>query len=722
MLTRNFDITPNPVTFGTSLEEVEKKLDDANLDVSNKVNSTSNRRNAPLKFLGGGIFNSGDIYRHYPPKTIFKLGDKGSGLRSRGEIQDFHRLKQEHISGETLFEDATFLKPSSIWTDGHEADYIEDIEWKRPKELSDDPKFYVEGGSRFDMKQVLFGDRWLLASISSLAMHPGVLNQVVPKDQSFEDKEYAGIFHFRFWQYGRWIDVVIDDFLPTQYGKMVSSHSSTANEFWSPLLVKAYAKLYGSWNVISGGRASEAMQDFTGGIIRMYKAEESLDLFDILLKDHQRNALMSCVMKETFKRFGIFCRHAYSITKVCAFDNFRLLGLRNTCGYEKEWTGAWSDKHLFRNSSLKWKCIPESKKKELSLQIDDDGEFWMSYEDFQAFFRDIEVCYLNPFPSTDTNSKKKWQSYAFEGKWVRGVTAGGDGTSLGMFHQNPQYSITVDSPDENSDQCTVIVALMQKHRRAKNEKSPSLNFAIYPLDGNGDIPKPLTTDYFAFNSRVGEDSSWTTQLPREFTSRVELSPGSYCIVPYTTKPHDEGEFLLRVFCDGPASMAVYDEEIGFGEEGTMVSDHGLSDEDAQLLFAVFKKVSQGELEINWKQLQEMLRKDPREVFNENTCRNMVILMDELDSGKLGFGEYNALRMNIKKWKDVFFAYDADCLGYLRTSELKGALNSAGYRVNKQVLIKLVHRNQENPGKITFCEFVICALELKTMIETYQNVA
>ncbi|XP_012145683.2 calpain A isoform X3 [Megachile rotundata] len=729
-----------------TVENVGKRNTIHSIPYSNtKTNSDFNKSKKEIKkFLDKPITTT----KNYIGKPYYNLGEKGSGFRPRGAVQDFNTLRRECLSTGTLFEDPEFPPDDSSLFFSKRPDRY--IEWKRPMEIADNPQLFVEGFSRFDVQQGELGDCWLLAAVANLTMDANLFFQVVPEDQSFEEN-YAGIFHFRFWQYGRWVDVVIDDRLPTYHGELLYLHSSESNEFWSALLEKAYAKLHGSYEALKGGSTCEAMEDFTGGVTEMYQMDETPpNLFSILLKAFERNSLMGCSIEpdpnvlEAETPQGLIRGHAYSITRVKyveiqtpnQYGRIPLLRLRNPWGNEAEWNGPWSDQ------SPEWRFIPDHEKEELGLTFDMDGEFWMSFQDFTRYFTQLEICNLNPDSLTEDDlnaGKKRWEMSVFEGEWVRGVTAGGCRNFLETFWHNPQYRITLEYPDEDDDKCTVIVALMQKNRRAQRRMGAeclTIGFAIYHLEYPERLPKPLDINFFKYNASVARSPAFINL--REVTCRFKLPPGVYCIVPSTFDPNEEGEFLLRIFSENKNNMEENDEEVGIGEvddrvinpkgdgeDGDKVRDEPEPDRNAEKVREFFKKLAGEDMEVDWMELKEILdfamRKETHDKgFSKDVCRSMVAMLDVDHSGKLGFEEFRTLWNDIRKWRAVFKLYDKDESGYLSAFELRQALNSAGYRLNNHILNILVHRYGTKDGMITFDDYIMCAVRLKTMIDIFRE--
>uniref|UniRef100_A0A8C1JPU9 Calpain 8 n=1 Tax=Cyprinus carpio TaxID=7962 RepID=A0A8C1JPU9_CYPCA len=458
--------------------------------------------------------------------------------------QDYQTLKQECLAKKTLFCDPTFPAESdSLGYNelGRYSSKTRGVQWKRPKELCSNPEFIVDGAKRTDICQGALGDCWLLAAIASLTLDNAILERVVPPGQSFIE-DYAGIFHFQFWQYGEWVDVVIDDRLPTRDGKLLFVHSAEGSEFWSALLEKAYAKLNGSYEALSGGSTTEGFEDFTGGIAENHDLSKAPPyLFKLMQKALTLGSLLGCSIDitssyetEAVTSLKLVKGHAYSVTGAEEVHSYgrlvQLVRIRNPWG-QVEWTGPWSD------NSKEWNSVQPEEKAKLDYS-GEDGEFWMAYSDFIQQFSKLEICNLTP-DTLSSEDASRWNYNQFEGNWRVGSTAGGCRNNPATFCSNPQYVIKLeeedDDPHDGEDGCTILVGLMQKDGRKDKRFGRDLN-----------------TIGFAIYKRSIAGSNTFINL-REVSERFKLPPGEYVIIPSTFEPHRKGSFVLRVFTEKEAA-------------------------------------------------------------------------------------------------------------------------------------------------------------------------
>lgn len=68
-----------------------------------------------------------------------------------------------------------------------------------------------------------------------------------------------------------------------------------------------------------------------------------------------------------------------------------------------------------------------------------------------------------------------------------------------------------------------------------------------------------------------------------------------------------------------------------------------------------------------------------------------------------------------KIQAVFQLYDEIKIGEINSSQLRYAINSAGYRLDNHILNMLAHRYATKKGVIPFDDFLMCVIRLKSMI-------
>lgn len=353
--------------------------------------------------------------------------------------------------------DQMSLFPGGVVPPGTPANVTSGVVWRRlPGSL------YVDGARAGDVVQGALGDCWFLSAVSALSAQKDLLLDVFVSDEHAD----KGIYSFRFYKNGTWVEVAVDDLLPcagVEADSPLFARSADRGELWVALLEKAYAKLHGSYFALDGGSIAEALVDLTGGSClklsrrdpKVQAACDSGEFWDDLQLWSDRRCVMgasraaagSATEEDTGN--GILANHAYAILQVrTVHSGERMVQLRNPWGM-KEWTGDWSD------ASPKWHDPRYAGiVQELDQKFEDDGTFWMSYEDFVSHFSKFYAC--RTFP------EKVWHRQTLKNAWAEESAGGGPlkgGLMSGTWANNPQYRVVVKAKTK------VVISLMQRDWR-----------------------------------------------------------------------------------------------------------------------------------------------------------------------------------------------------------------------------------------------------------------
>ncbi|XP_041950833.1 calpain-3-like [Alosa sapidissima] len=667
-----------------------------------------------------------------PGNTYAPILSRNEAVKDAQRLKTFQELRDKYVLKKVLFEDPLFPANNNSLFKTRRAPL--DIKWKRPREICENPQFIIGGADRTDICQGDLGDCWLLAAIACLTLNEKLLYRVIPPDQSFTEN-YAGIFHFQFWRYGEWVDVVVDDRIPTSNNKLVFTSSGKKNEFWSALLEKAYAKLHGSYEALSGGNTLEAMEDFTGGVTEYFHVRETQqELFQIMKKALERGSLMCCGIEDLVPQnravrtpTGLVKGHAYSITGVEQDSKdiqIRLMRLRDP----------WGVSPLPTCKSKDWPSLASSEEEKQRLQpVEELGEFWMSYENFYNNFTRVEICNLTP-DTLKNDCMANWTVTVHEGRWVNGCSAGGCRNFPDTFWTNPQYRIRLMEEDDGGKGCTMVIALMQKERRKEHLMGPvihAIGFFVY------EVPKklhgsntPLSKAFFQQNSSVAKSKSYVNL--REVTERVQLKPGEYVIVPSTFDPNLECEFILRIFTEKKSTSRLIEDPVQDERPETMekrklkLGQPPEESEEDKHFRQIYQQIAGTDMEICANDLKILLNGVVAKyidlkaaIFSLESCRSMIALMDTDGSGKINLQEFKHLWNKIKQWRMIFTRYDVDQSGTISSFEMRNAVQDAGFRLNNQLYNIITMRYADKNLELDFDSYISCMVRLEGMFRAFQ---
>ncbi|KAI8912542.1 hypothetical protein EDD86DRAFT_175483, partial [Gorgonomyces haynaldii] len=420
-----------------------------------------------------------------------------------------------------LFTDPEFIpNQKSLFLPGF-VTIDEDIKWVRATDtikhsrlLPDKTITHVHRGA--------FG-AWVSTANLFFQLHPRFFQIIVPDANPITkaatmiysgESEHPRIFRFRFFKFGRWVEVVVDDYLPISAdGQWLCSLSENPRELWVPLMEKAFAKLQGSYQALMTLDPSTSIfVDLTGNIaqhIDLRPLKESQDSTETQQLLHQ--------VADILQLGGLVCcspRLGYPMDLSQPPDIYAV--------HMSQRSFVMSH-NAFSSIIVQVKSVdPDHFHEECSLTM----------AQFLQNFNTLIICRL--FDQMQMNSfSYYYRSYHFHGKWSKsGDRAGGSAT----IWKNPQYRLHINGKD-----AVILIYLQRRHEiEPRFQYPPSIGLYGFKVEEN----RVARIDDCGFYPEVFRLDHTTH---REVFGKFVIPPGNYFVIPTLSEESRQSDYLIRFF-------------------------------------------------------------------------------------------------------------------------------------------------------------------------------
>nr|CAB3227589.1 calpain-A-like [Phallusia mammillata] len=417
---------------------------------------------------------------------------------------------------ELLFEDISFPPNSnSLLFKKDSSQFVEPskIIWKRPHEIAKNPSLFGISIAS-EPTQGILGNCWMVAPLYSLQKKMELLKRLFVNFSSFGDPLYCGKCICLLWDEtsGSMVEILIDDKLPTIDGKLIMGACKHSSEFWWPLLEKACAKLYGCYEALTSGLASEGFMLFTAG----YCWRKELSLKNSAQFTETKQQIVKSLDGSLYVHLFV-CFSAPICSSITKGHYYVIIGWKNE--QEMDVVQLWNP----------WNFESAS-----NLTLLFNSEFCESKPTIT--FTTSSLCVL-------ADKLVPWFKHEVCGVWHAGKTSGGN-RALISFDKNPQYLITMKQHIPGKLYICLIQTGKRQFAKRKNLQQ-ALGLHVWNFESKS--KRRLSCHFFNTNpAEYSLSPSYQYMGDVHLFSSYKSNVGSALIVPSTFEANISGTFLLRV--------------------------------------------------------------------------------------------------------------------------------------------------------------------------------